>query len=277
LCFLALTACEQHRMAARDTQAQSLAAASKAEGGPAERVAHTEGRTLAYEHTVGLELRKELLPARINDVRDACDTHKDFECTVLDVSISADLEVPSGRIRLRLAPTGVEPLIQIAAASGRITSRTTHAEDLAQPIADTERELTLLSTHRDRLSEFLSRKDLKVEQEISLSKEISSTQMKIDSLNTQRANLRRRVDTDLLTIELSPPKEAYIAQQTPIRDALRSFRSDFRDAVAQVIRFTAALVPWLVIIIPGIVLLRVLWRSITRWLLRREQRSSARQ
>ena len=88
LCFLALTACEQH-MAARVMQAQSLAAASKAEGA-AERAAHPEGRTLAYEHTVSLELRKELLPARINDVRDACDTHKDFQCTVLDVSISAE-------------------------------------------------------------------------------------------------------------------------------------------------------------------------------------------
>jgi hypothetical protein len=39
-----------------------------------------------------------------------------------------------------------------------------------------------------------------------------------------------------------------------------------------VIRFTAMLVPWLVIIIPGIVLLRIFWRSITRWLARREIR-----
>jgi hypothetical protein len=64
----------------------------------------------------------------------------------------------------------------------------------------------------------------------------------------------------------------YFAQQTPIADAIRSSGGDFRDAIAQVIQFTAMLVPWLVIIIPDIVLLRIFWRSITRWLARREIR-----
>ena len=80
------------------------------------------------------------------------------------------------------------------------------------------------------------------------------------------------MDTELLTINLSPPKEAYAAEQTPIRDAIHSFGVNFRDAVAQVIRFIAALLPWLVIIIPGLVLLRLFWRWITQWLVRREQR-----
>jgi len=36
-----------------------------------------------------------------------------------------------------------------------------------------------------------------------------------------------------------------------------------------VIRFIAGLIPWLVVIVPGIVLLRLLWHAVSRWLARR--------
>jgi hypothetical protein len=231
---------------------------------------HQDSRSLAYEHTVSIELPKDLISARINDVRVACDSRKEFACTLLDVSVQEQLQLPSGQVRLRLAPKAVEPLIEVAAHGGRIIARNTHAEDLAEPIADTERELAQLSSYRDRLSQFLERKDLKVEQVISLSKEISSTQTQIESANTRKANLVRRTDTELLTFEFSPPEFSYTAQQTPIRNALRSFGIDLGQGVAQVISFVAFLLPWLVIIVPGIILLRLFWRWITRWLARRE-------
>ncbi len=160
----------------------------------------------------------------------------------------------------------------MAGEGGEITSRNTHAEDLAEPIADTERQLALLTTHRDRLAEFMKSKDIKVEQLITVSKELASTQSQIDSLGSQRANLRRRVDTELLTINLSLPRQAYEAEQSPVRDAFRSFGSNLRDALADVIRFVAALLPWLVVVLPGLILLRLFWRWITRWLARRELR-----
>jgi hypothetical protein len=56
-------------------------------------------------------------------------------------------------------------------------------------------------------------------------------------------------------------------------DALRSFGSDFREAMSMVIRFIAVLVPWLVIILPGLILLRLFWRWIGRMIVRREQRT----
>jgi hypothetical protein len=227
-------------------------------------------RSLAYEHTVSVELPKDLLSARINEVRGACDSRKEFACTLIGVSFREELEVPSGEVRVRVAPTAVKPLIDLAAHGGRIVASNTHAEDLAEPIADNERELALLSSHRDRLSQFMTRKDLKPEEVISLSKEISSVQTQIDSLTTHKANLQRRIDTELLTLEFAPPQGAYAAERTPIQDALRSFGFNLTQAVGEVIRFLAALLPWLVIILPGIVLLRLFWRWITRWLARRE-------
>lgn len=266
---LALIGCTRHESSAR-------APGSYEPNGAALKVATADqttgraGSSLAYEHTASIEIDKNNVGVRIKDVRSACESRKDFACTLLDVDFRTEFDVPGGHVRMRMASTAVEAMIEVAAQGGRITSRGTHAEDLAEPISDVERELSLLSTHRDRLNEFLKRKDLSVDQVISLSKEISSTQTQIDSLNTQRANLQRRVDTELLTINFAAPREAYAEQQTPIRNAIRSFGVDFRDAVAQVIRFMASLIPWLVIIVPGLVLLRLFWRGITRWLAKRE-------
>jgi len=60
-----------------------------------------------------------------------------------------------------------------------------------------------------------------------------------------------------------------------VRDALRSFGADFREAIGTVITFLAVLLPWLVIIVPGLVLLRLFWRWISRWIARREKRAEA--
>jgi hypothetical protein len=73
----------------------------------------------------------------------------------------------------------------------------------------------------------------------------------------------------LLTLNLNVPIETLTARRTPIHDAFVSFTSDFGDAIAQVIRFIAGLIPWLVIIVPGLVLLRLLWHAVSRWLARR--------
>jgi hypothetical protein len=167
----------------------------------------------------------------------------------------------------------VEPIVALASKDGDVIARTTHAEDLAEPVADAERQLALLTIHRDRLTEFMKSRELKVDHLITVSKELATVQSQIDSLSTQRANLRRRIDTDLLTINLSLPAQAYAADQSPISDALRYFGSDFREAVGMVIRFFAVLLPWLVIILPGLFLLRLFWRWIGRMIARRETRA----
>jgi hypothetical protein len=226
-------------------------------------------RTLAYEHTVRIELSKEQLPLRMREVQTACTTNENLGCTLLDVSFSASEVAPSGSMTMRLAPSGVDPILQIAAKEGKVASRTTHAEDLAEPVADTERQLAQLSTHRDRLTELMKSKDIKIDQLIVASKELASVQSQIDTLSTQRANLQRRVDTELLTLNFDLPPHAYDAELSPVRDALRSFGSNLREGIASVISFVAILLPWLVIIVPGVFFLRLLWRVTGRWLARR--------
>jgi hypothetical protein len=228
-------------------------------------------KTLAYEHSVSIELDRKVIPARLREIESGCAASQPVACTVLEVNLHSQKEVFNGLIRMRIAPGGVDSTIEAASQGGKLTSRSTRAEDLAQPIEDTQRKLALLTTHRDRLTEIMKSKDLKIEQLITVSKELATVQTQIDALGTDQAQLQRRVDTDLLTINLAPPDVAYFAQETPIRDALRVFGSNFREAVSQVITFIAFVLPWLVIVLPGLFLLRFFWARIGRRLAQRKQ------
>lgn len=275
--FGALSACSENDvsgmapMQARMETATVGVAAAPAQALRAAPQTQARGATLAYEHNISIETDKELLPTRLREIEAACNADRASGCTVLDVALQSHQDLPSGHIRMRLAPAGVEPLISLAGKDAKVTGRNTRAEDLAEPVADTERQLALLSLHRDRLTEFMKSKDIKVDQLITVSKELATVQSQIDSLGTQRANLRRRIDTDLLTINLSLPSRAYAAEASPVMDALRYFGNDFRQAVGMVIRFIAVLLPWLVIVLPGLFLLRWFWRWIGRRLTMRQQ------
>ena len=275
-----LSACERQAEATFDGRAAGfdremlMAQAPATRSAPAPQTAASEKKTLAYEHVVTVELAREVLAAHLQAVQDACNTRQDYGCTLLDVQSSMNNDVPYGSVRMRLAPGGVDALIVIAGKDGKVTGRNTHAEDLAEPVADTERELALLTTHRDRLQEFLKSKELKIEQLITVSKELASVQTQIDALGTRAANLRRRIDTELLTINFSVPFNEQAAAQSPILDALRSFGSEFKHAIAQVITFFAVVLPWLVVIVPGVILLRLFWRRVSLWLSRREAQAS---
>jgi hypothetical protein len=234
-----------------------------------------EGSTLAYEHIVTVELDESVLATRVEAVRKACAADQQHGCTILNVSTSTHNDVPEGMISVRTAPAGVETLVALASEEGDILQRATRAEDLAQPLADTNRQLSLLSTHRERLSEFMQRKDIGVEQLITVSKELATAQTQIEELTQQKANLRRRIDTDLLTIHFQVPNAHIYGHRTTIGDALRAFGANFREAIASVITSIAYLVPWLVIVLPGLVLLRWFWQAIGRWMRRRDQGQSA--
>jgi hypothetical protein len=230
--------------------------------------------TLAYEHSVSLEVDAATVPERLREIEAACKADSASSCTIIESSLRWRERLPSASVRMRLAPGGVEGLITLASRDGKIVERTTNAEDLAQPVADTERSLALLGVHRDRLVDIMKRKDLPIDQLITVSKELATVQSQIESASSTHANLRRRIDTDLLTIGLSPPPADILAETTPVRDALRASGANFRAATAMVIGFVSALVPWLFVILPGLVLMRMFWRWIGRWLGRFERHAA---
>ena len=272
--LIAFSGCQQKQAVGPvpGAQEQSSSAMGLAAPGSAARSANEPRDTLAYEHTVSIDLDKDALPGRLHAIETACNTDTASRCTILESSLRWQDRAPNASIRMRLAPGGVDSLIALAGKDGKILERNTHAEDLAQPVADTERELTLLTVHRDRLTEIMKSRNLGIDQLITVSRELASVQSQIESLSSAHANLMRRIDTDLLTIDLSAPVTPLVFETTPVRDALRESSRNFREALGEVIVFVAIVVPWLLLILPGLILLRLFWRWVGRWLPRFERR-----
>jgi hypothetical protein len=257
------------RESAQHTVALAGSAAATPPSVPRSQDAHSPRKTLAYEHHVFIELPKDLLPKKIQAVQTACRASTSFTCTLLDISFNEDKGVSGGRLAMRLAPEGVAEIIEVASDGGKVSSRTTHAEDLAEPVADTERQLAQLSTHRDRLMDLMKNKRITLDQLITVSRELGTVQSEIDSLSGRKANLDRRIDTELLTLDFSMPPAALLAERSVVKDALRDFGSQFRDALADVIRVIAVLTPWSMVMLIGFFLFRLVWRGVRRLLARR--------
>jgi hypothetical protein len=206
-------------------------------------------------------------------MRAACFADTKSACTILEASVNDAESYANGQIKMRLAPTGVDALVNAASVDAQVTARKTSAEDLAQPLADVARQVSMLNSYRDRLMVLLTRKDLNATDLIALSKELATTQVQIEALASQNMQLHRRLDTDLLTIVWHIPAAQARSAASPVRDALREFGANFRAAIGNVIEFLAQLVPWLVVGLPSLVLLRMFWRWTGIWLGRKARLS----
>jgi hypothetical protein len=224
--------------------------------------------TLAYEHEVTLRIDRDQLAQRVEATRAACSADSKSGCAIVEVSIGDSGEY-TGRIRVRLAPAGVDALVNVASVGGQVVASQTSAEDLAQPLADVGRQLTMQNAYRDRLAGLLVRKDTSVADLITVSKELSVTQTQIEELTNQNVLLRHRIDTDLLTIVWHVPAAQARSDTSPIRDALSTFGANFTEAIGDVIEFLAQLVPWLIVGLPALILLRMFWRWTGNWLSRK--------
>jgi len=141
LALLTLTACEKlpdTRMAQGTPRIQASIAEGAA-AAPQIRVSSRSGvaqrsATLAYEHAVTVELDEKLIPARLDAVQAACVGSTQYVCELLDVSANAFQGTPSGTLRLRTSTEGVGYFTKLAAERGKVIAKSTHAEDLAQPL-----------------------------------------------------------------------------------------------------------------------------------------------
>lgn len=206
---------------------------------------------LAYEHRVEIELSADRILAQTETTRQACDSGKFGPCVVLGVETQGG-EFPSASLRMRAVPAAIEPLIRAAGTGGEVGSRQTRAEDLAVAVADNTTLQDRLRKEHARLGEFQQRRDLSVTDMISLAKQMAETEAQLEAAQREGAQHRRRIDTQLLTVDFHPPGGQ--AGRSEIGQAFREFGGIFASAIAWIIRATAVLLPP-VVILTGLFLL----------------------
>lgn len=216
---------------------------------------------LAYEHELTLRLPEAELAQRMAAVRDACLAHQHGRCSLLEYT-QASGYAGNSRVRMRVVPEGVEGLVGLAAESGKIVSRTTRAEDLAEAVADTARQTQMLQLQRERLMAFQDRPDLSVADMLSLARELAEVESRLQSHEQDAAGQQRRLETNLLTMHFSSPSVDR-SRSARIGEAFVDALDSGADGVAEAIGMAAYSLPFLILLFPAALLWRALWRRAT--------------
>jgi hypothetical protein len=213
--------------------------------------------TLSREHSVTIEVPESDLHSGFQRLTDRCTADSAHHCTILQSDVSTG-QFPSGLIRLRIDPNAVEDLIGFSAGLGRLEHRSTRVEDLADAIQDTQARIEMLTTYRKQLLELQGKAGTNVDAAIKVASELSTVQSNLEQASGKAAYQAKRTTTDVVTVTFSAREQK--AFWRPIRESLRDFIGNLSNGISQAITAVAYILPWLSVVIPGLYLVRFLWR-----------------
>ncbi|WP_407351057.1 DUF4349 domain-containing protein [Luteimonas sp. R10] len=216
---------------------------------------------LAYEHSAGIRLPAAEIAPRQRAVQDACIARKFGECVVLNMHQQGG-DYPSASITVRIVPDGVEPMIALAGEGAELGERSTRAEDLAVVVRDNALTRERLRRELERLQEFQQRRDLAVADMIALSERMAAAQAQLEAAERDGAQHRRRIDTQLLTLDFRPPDGQ--AGRSEIGQAVRDFGATLSMGTAWTIRALAFLIPLAALLAVMVLVIRRLRRRAAR-------------
>ena len=247
-CLVGTTACNRNSPLASEHPALMTSQALRADS--------AQG-TLSREHSVTVEVPESALNSSFQRLTDRCTADSANHCAILQSEVSSG-QFSTGLIKLRIDPKVVEDLIGFAAGLGRLEHRSTQVEDLADAIQDTQSRIEMLTTYRKQLLELQAKAGTNIDAAIKVASELSIVQSKLEQATGQAANQAKRTNTDVVTIRLWVTGQK--AFWRPIRDSVQNFFGNLSEGISQAITAVAYILPWLLVVIPGLYLVRFLWR-----------------
>ncbi len=211
---------------------------------------------LAYEHTVAIEADDDKVAPLFDAAQAACREAAAEACVVLDARITRGGSSSLAALRFRAKPEGIKKLIAAVSGMGKVSSLSTTAEDITGPIADTAKQLTMLTDYRARLEALRSRAT-DVDSLIKLNHELAEVQGKIEGLTGEQAHLLQRVETEILNVSISSYRNRSF--WSPIGESFSGFGNDLSDGIATAITGVAYIIPW------GLLLALIAWGLRKLW------------
>ena len=170
------------------------------------------------------------------------------------------------RVRIAEIPgqgRGIRKLVAILSAQGEVASQSTTAEDLAGPLADTAKQIAMLTDYRTSLEALRSRPSNDLDALMKLTRELADVQSQIETLTGSQAGLMQRVATELLNVSINSYQGGSFLGT--IGNSAREFSDVLSEAIGAAMIAVAYLLPWAVLI-GGIAWIA---RAILRWRKRR--------
>jgi len=245
---------------------RSHAPASVGVAGQGEAKVSEANRFLAYEHSIYLQADEDKVVPIYEAAQAACREAVEESCAILEARVSSG-DAASASLRFRAKAAGIRKLIAVLSAQGKIASQSTSAEDLAGPIADTAKQIAMLTDYRTSLEALRGRPSNDLDALMKLTRELADVQSQIETLSGSQAGLTQRVQTELLTVSINAHHRSSFFGT--IADSAASFGDVLSSGIGAAIIAFAYLLPWAVFIggIAWIV------RAILRW--RKRQRAQS--
>lgn len=226
---------------------------------------------LAYRYAYGLRAPADAVRPLVQQHQQACEAAGPSLCQIVNSNVTeAGSDRVSARLVIRAEPgwlttfrAGLEA--DAENAGGEVTSSSQSAEDLTRPILDTQARLDAQIQLRERLTGLLDRQGANIEELIRVERELARVNGDIESATAQLRAMRARVSMSIADLnyqsEIRPISRSTV---NPVGEAVRDFAGIVLSGLAVMIRLIAGILPWLILVIPGIWLFGRWRRSVNR-------------
>ena len=280
LWLLMLTACNQQDSASDPSNINSAAINSAAPmakmatdsiGGAQSRLTQQESapvneptqeaskKYIALRHHLQVETAPEKMQANFDAAIKHCEA---LNCQLLSANYNRQTPYspPSASLSLRVPPKNVSLFLTGLAKNGEVIQHSRDSEDKTNQVIDADARIKNLTDLRDRLRLMLNDKTAKFKDIIDVERELANTQSQLDSIASMRKVLA--LETDLVAVNIDFSASQGITEQgffAPVARALKNAGQVMMESFGAVITFVVSVIPWLLIGIPLIWLVRKYW------------------
>lgn len=216
---------------------------------------------IALRHQLQIETPAEKMQAAFDAAIAHCAA---LNCQMLSANFvkGSQYNPPSASLSFRVPPRSVEIFLTGLAKNGEVMQHGRDSEDKTSQVVDTDARIKNLTELRDRLRGMLTDKSAKFKDLIEVETQLSQTQSELDSIMSIRKVLAQ--ETDLVAVNIDFNATRGISQQgffAPVINALKNAGGTLMDSLAVMITFLVSVIPWLLLGIAAIWLLRRFWRK----------------
>jgi Domain of unknown function (DUF4349) len=216
---------------------------------------------IALRHHLQIETAASQMQAAFDGAIAHCAA---LNCQMLSANFvkGSQYNPPSASLSFRVPPRNVAIFLSGLAKNGEITQHGRDSEDKTSQVVDADARIKNLTELRDRLRAMLSDKSAKFKDLIEVETQLANTQSELDSIMSIRKVLAQ--ETDLVVVNIDFNATRGVTEQgffAPVINALKNASQMMMESFGSVITFVVMAIPWLLLGIPVVWLVRRFWRK----------------
>ena len=217
---------------------------------------------IALRHHLQIETPADQMQVAFDAAVAHCEA---LSCQMLSANYNKETPYspPSASLSVRVPPRNVAIFLDGLAKNGEVMQHGRDSEDKTNQVVDADARIKNLTELRDRLRAMLTDKSAKFKDLIEVETQLANTQSELDSFTSIRKALS--LETDLVAVNIDFTAAQGITEQgffAPVARALKDAGHVMMESFGSVITFVMSAIPWLLIGIPLILLLRKFWQKL---------------